>query len=109
MNRLLLVPRLEPMVVLVDGVVIKLPVALSPALGLLPDLFPQILFELCLLGLRGQKSVKYPDRREIKNYPYKKFADSPPRASSLMDVAHAQIKPMPGHPHKRNAGNSSTL
>ncbi len=41
--------------VLVDGAVIKLLVALSPgtALGLLPDLFPQIRFERCLLRLGG--------------------------------------------------------
>jgi hypothetical protein len=45
----------EAMVVLVDGAVIKLLVALRPgtALGLLTDLFPQIRFERCLLRLRG--------------------------------------------------------
>ena len=45
----------EAMVVLVDGAVIKLLVALNPGtvLGLLPDLFPQIRFERCLLRLRG--------------------------------------------------------
>jgi hypothetical protein len=98
----LLVPVLKAMVVLVDGAVIKLLVALSPgtALVLLPDLFFQILFKRCSLGLGGQKSVKYPDRREIENDPYNKFADSPPMVSSFMDVAHAQIKAMPGHPHK---------
>ena len=100
----LLVPVLEAMAVLVDGAVIKLLVALSPgtALGLLPDLFPQIRFERCLLRLGGKKSVKCPDRPEIENNPQSKFADSPPAAFSLMDVAHAQIKPMPGHLHKRN-------
>jgi hypothetical protein len=52
---LLVVSVLEAMVVLVDGAVIKLLVALNPGtvLGLLPDLFPQIGFERCLLRLRG--------------------------------------------------------
>lgn len=46
---------LEAMVVQVDGAVIKLLVTLSlgTALGLWPDLFPQIRFERCLLRLRG--------------------------------------------------------
>jgi hypothetical protein len=96
------VPVLEAMMVLVAGAIIKLLVALSPgtAVSLLPGLFPQILFKRCLLGLGGQKSVKYPDCREIENDPYNKFADSPPRASGFMDVAHAQIKASPGRPRK---------
>ena len=45
---------LEAMVVLVDGAVITLlvPLSLGTALGLLPDLFPQIRFKRCLLRLR---------------------------------------------------------
>lgn len=48
-------PALEAMVVPVACAFIKLLVALSPvtALGLLPDLFPQIHFERCLLRLWG--------------------------------------------------------
>jgi hypothetical protein len=51
----LLAPVLEAMVVLVHGAVIKLLVVLSrgTALGLLPDLFPQILLERCLLRFGG--------------------------------------------------------
>jgi len=53
-SRSLLVWVLEAMVVLVDGAVITLlvPLSLGTALGLLPDLFPQIRFKRCLLRLR---------------------------------------------------------
>lgn len=89
----MLAPVLVARAALVAGAAIKLLIALS--LGT-TDLFPQIPFEGCLLRLRWKKSVEYPDRAEIENNPQDKFADCPPAAVSLMDLAHTEIEPVPG-------------
>ena len=52
-------PVLEATVVLVDGAVIKLLVSIigGTAVGLLPDLFPQIRFERVCSGLGGRRAL----------------------------------------------------